>query len=78
VTTVVGVISGCGSLGASLGQLVIGVLAKYGWNTAFGALTTVVTCSGIVSLLTWIKSSRKQGQKGAEYNLVSKRRMINA
>ena len=56
MATVVGIIEGCGSLGASIGQLIIGLLAGFGWKIVFFALTTVVVLAGVSNFGTyWIR-----------------------
>ncbi len=62
--TIVGIIEGCGSLGASLGQLAIGLLVALGWKAVFGALTAVVVGAAVSNFAGYLPVLRQMFRRG--------------
>eukprot|EP00831_Metopus_contortus_P053857 TRINITY_DN45261_c0_g1_i1.p2 TRINITY_DN45261_c0_g1~~TRINITY_DN45261_c0_g1_i1.p2 ORF type:complete len:124 (-),score=29.23 TRINITY_DN45261_c0_g1_i1:228-599(-) len=49
LSTILGLVDGCGSLGGAFGQLLIGFLASIGWGAVFGSFTVAVSLAGVCS-----------------------------
>jgi len=71
MTTVVGIVEGCGSMGAAIGQFVIGLLVRFGWKTVFFALTMAVILAGISNGGIYLKKLRQAADKISVFSTVN-------
>ncbi len=63
-STVAGLSDSAGYLGAILSGQAVGVIAKrYGWSTAFGALSAVCALTAVMTIIYWIIHERMMNRK---------------
>jgi OPA family glycerol-3-phosphate transporter-like MFS transporter 3 len=59
LSTVTGILDGCGSLGAAFGSLIIGEIRNYSWNGVFIFLSAVVFLSSVPIFRVMLKEVRE-------------------
>jgi sugar phosphate permease len=59
LSTVTGILDGCGSLGAAFGSLIIGEIRKKSWNSVFIFLAVVVFLSSVPIFRVMLKEIRE-------------------
>eukprot|EP00357_Protocruzia_adherens_P037738 CAMPEP_0115042800 /NCGR_PEP_ID=MMETSP0216-20121206/46471_1 /TAXON_ID=223996 /ORGANISM="Protocruzia adherens, Strain Boccale" /LENGTH=116 /DNA_ID=CAMNT_0002424963 /DNA_START=106 /DNA_END=456 /DNA_ORIENTATION=- len=77
LSTVTGIIDGTGSLGAAIGQTLIGYIQGFGWKYYFLVLLIVCACTLVsLSRMLWndvkhLKAERQKRKKTRQYKSLS-------